>query len=266
MQRRVLMASCVGCLLALCTAPLGAQSAAPAAPSLRRPDFFTEYRFHLNAQRFATDDPRFVWDADYGGSVDVIDYGLGRLNFFTNHETILGEERHPFDATQGNYTLDFAITLRARSSEVAWVFHHVSRHLGDREKDFPIDWNMAGVRFAQALRAGRVRIDAAAYLFGTTKRSFVDYRSEAGGDVDVRYDVNQRLALIGAGGFTARQVERTVSTRGTQTGGRVEGGVRLAGQRAAVELFLAVERRIDADAIKREPRVWALAGFRVVNR
>jgi len=54
--------------------------------------------------------------------------------------------------------------------------------------------------------------------------------------------------------------------RGTQRGGRAEGGVRLDGERGAVEMFVASERRIDAFPLSPAAMSWFSAGVRFVSR
>ena len=65
------------------------------------------------------------------------------------------EEFRQFDPNQGNYTLEGSGSVRAGPIEVAGVFHHVSRHLSDRPKRFPVDWNMIGGRIRAATARGR---------------------------------------------------------------------------------------------------------------
>ena len=54
--------------------------------------------------------------------------------------------------------------------------------------------------------------------------------------------------------------------RDTQIGGRGEVGVRLTGGSAAVELFVAFERRIDADPLDLVARRWTTFGFRLLSQ
>jgi hypothetical protein len=54
--------------------------------------------------------------------------------------------------------------------------------------------------------------------------------------------------------------------RGTQGGFRAEGGLRFQGGAAAVELFLAAERRIDPYPLEFSTITWASAGFRLLSR
>jgi len=35
---------------------------------------------------------QFAWDADFGGGIDFIDYGKGRISASANYETIMGSE------------------------------------------------------------------------------------------------------------------------------------------------------------------------------
>ena len=39
------------------------------------------YDFHLTAEHLSGDDKSFVWDANFGGDLDVVDYGKGRASF-----------------------------------------------------------------------------------------------------------------------------------------------------------------------------------------
>ena len=105
---------------------------------------------HLSATAFANSDPRFSWETDFGGDIDVVDYVFGRTSAILNYEAILGNEFRAFDPNQGNYTLELSTSVRLGQTEVAGVFNHVSRHLSDRPKRFPIAWNMAGCARAPA--------------------------------------------------------------------------------------------------------------------
>ena len=61
-------------------------------------------------------------------------------------------------------------------------------------------------------------------------------------------------------------VDQSISTRGRQTGGRAEGGVRLSGRGAGIELFIGYERVVDADPIEELPLQWGFAGFRLIGK
>ena len=63
----------------------------------------------------------------------------------------------------------------------------------------------------------------------------------------MRHPIHSRMAVVGGGEVTIIPVEADLFGRGTQVGSRLEGGVRIEGTGAALEFFVAFERRIDAD-------------------
>ena len=75
----------------------------------------------MNAEHLSGDDPRYVWDADFGGELDVVDYGYGRFTFEGNYQVVLGEEIRSFDPNQGNYILAGNVSARTRWFEVTSV-------------------------------------------------------------------------------------------------------------------------------------------------
>lgn len=244
-----------------------AQTLRPASRSAATPGLLAAYDFHLSAAAFAAkdEDERFSWDADLGGDVDLVDYRRGRLNFLANYEAILGSELRAFDPNQSTYTLDFSASVRWRGTELAAVFHHVSRHLTDRAKRIPIDWNMVGMRATRGFNVRGWEVDAAGHALGATKRSTIDYDVESGGDVAARRPLEgrwSRWSLLAAGAVTALATTGSPS-RGTLWGSWVEAGMRLDGRGGSLDLFVAHERRIDADPFDRETRSWALVGFRL---
>ena len=103
--------------------------------------FFPRYDFHLGAEHLSQDDPRFVWDTNFGGEMDLVDYGAGRATFAANYEAVLGNQFRAFDPNQGNYLLDLSSSVRLHGYEIAALLHHTSRHLSDRFKRLPVDWN-----------------------------------------------------------------------------------------------------------------------------
>ncbi len=141
--------------------------------------FLPRFDFHLAAERLdGDDDPRFAWDADFGGEIDVVDYGVGRATFTANYEVVMGNELRRFDPNQGNYIMAGLLSVRAAGFELAGMFYHQSRHLSDRRKVAAIDWNMFGARLARDMTRGRARWNARADLRRTIKQSFVDYQWE----------------------------------------------------------------------------------------
>ena len=250
------------------TSPLAAQSDGVATePSSERAVFLPSYGYHLNFQRLAIDDIRFTWQADFGGEVDLVDYGAGQVTFLANFETILGDERRAFDPNQDRYTLDVSASMGVGPYELAGVFHHVSRHLSDRSKAFPIDWNMVGLQLSRSTDVGRLHLDGSGRAYFTTRRSLVDYRAEFGGALAGRYERSARVAAIVSGTVIVRTVDPSVLQRdNTQVGGRGEVGIRLTGGGAAVEFFVAREARIDADPLDLATRYWTSLGFRLLSK
>lgn len=202
------------------------------------------YHFHLNMAHLSSDDPRYVWDANYGGEFGIVAVGRTQLTFVANYQAGLGDEFHPFDPNQGNYTLDGVLSTRVKGFYVAGVFHHLSRHLADRAKRPPVDWNMFGGRVGATFKQNDTDIDARLDLFGTILKTNVDYNWEMHAGVRAHHRIYGTLGVMGAG--TLRVVGTNgLANRGNQTGGRGEGGLRVSGKAATVELYLAIERVID---------------------
>ncbi|HEX5107931.1 MAG TPA: hypothetical protein VFV95_05775 [Vicinamibacterales bacterium] len=250
-------------LFALVPGRATAQSTPPAPPAAGRVDYLTRFAFHFGAEHLSSDDPLYVWDANYGGEVDLVDYRAGRAIFYANYQVILGEELHAFDPNQGNYILGARVSARLHALEAALVFHHESRHLSDREKQQPVDWNMLGARLSRSFVWPRLFLDARADLRGVVQRSFVDYEWE----IDLRahgtIPVSPRVAVVSDVSLRHLGVDGSAGREG-QTGARGEGGVRLSGGAGAVELFLAAERRIDPYPLQFGTIRWFSAGFRFV--
>ena len=168
--------------------------------------FFLRSQFHVGAEHLTgIDDRRFRWDVNVGAEIDLMDYTAGRFIFAANYQAILGEELQKFDPNQGNYILLGALTARLVQTEAALVFYHQSRHLGDRPKTQPVDWNMLGGRVRRGFLVGTTYLDARADLRWTVQRSFVDYEWEI--DSQVRADRRLRpdigLWVPVASGFSA---------------------------------------------------------------
>jgi hypothetical protein len=238
----------------------------PAQSSPASPGFLTNYALHMDGNRVSGEDPRFTWVTDLGGDVDLVDYGRGRVNFLANFNGVLGEERRAFELNQTTFTLDFRASFRTPQNELAGVFHHVSRHLSDRPRVLPIDWNMIGVEYWHRVDRGLLQLRATARALVAIEKSSVDYQSELGGRIDARYPARGRVSAIASGAGTLVQVEQEILGRDDQRGGRLEGGVQIRGEAAAVELFLAYERRIDAHPVDLQPMTWTIVGFRLLSR
>lgn len=261
------------CLGALVVNPSGvvaqtSSAASTAAQTPPSPGFLTNYRFHLNALRLNSDNDNFVWDTDFGGDLDVFDLRYFRGNLLVNVETIFGRQIRAIDPNQGNYTVDLSAWWRTviPDAELGLTFHHVSRHLSDRDKDFAIAWNMLGFQFTTPLVVAGWDFDIGYRLLKTVRRSFVDYTGEMGGSIRADRTLNRRVSLIAGGEVTLVSVDGTERDRGDQFGGRIEIGARFPGRAGAGEVFLSRERRIDADLFDLEPTSFTMVGFRFLSK
>jgi hypothetical protein len=251
--------------LAFVSAPrLFAQPADPSAVS--GPDFLTRYAFHLSANALAIDDPRFTWDVHFGGELDLVDYVKGRITGVADYEAILGNEFRAFDPNQSYYLLEVSSSYRIGRVEVAGLFHHVSRHLGDRAKRESIAWNVLGGRAMGQTTVAGLSIDGHVEAGSVVEHAFVDYTWTGDVDVTVRRRLAARVGVFGHGVGTFYGVDGTNPGRGTQRGGLFEGGLRFEGRGGALELFAGVERRVDADPLEQLPLRWGLAGFRFLSK
>ncbi|MBI3492933.1 MAG: hypothetical protein HY047_14315 [Acidobacteria bacterium] len=236
------------------------------APAPETPQFMSRTDFHLNAAKLTIDDQRFVWDTHFGGGLDVIDYVAGRFNVLIDYEAVLGHEFRAFDPNQGNYTLEGSLSKRFGATEVAAVFNHLSRHLGDRPKRIPIDWNALGLRALRRDHVGTLSLDVVASLARMTKHDNLDYLWKGDVDMLARRPMSPRAGLFAHGRAEVYGVDSAMLNRSTQAGGVFELGVHLNGRAGAVELFAGFERRVDADPLDLQPQSWGLAGFRLLSR
>ena len=255
--------------LASVAAPVAAQTL-PAPQSSPQPEsdgveFLPRFDFHLGLEHLLSDERRFVWDAHFGGDLDLIAYRRTRLTFVADYQAVLGSQYQPFDPNQGNYTIGGSFSRRLGAAEVAGVVHHVSRHLGDRPKRSPVDWNMLGGRVRGGMTRGRTDLQARVDLRGVVQKTYVDYRWELDADSRARVALAPRVAAVATGGVRVLGVDGSRG-RGTQYGVRGEGGVRLDGRGAALELFVAVERRVDPYQLEFSTATWLTTGFRLVGR
>jgi hypothetical protein len=253
-------------IIVLTVALLGWANAVAAQSGGSGVSFLPRAAFHMSAEHLGgVDDERFRWDTNFGGELDLVDYTKGRLIFAANYQAILGNELQKFDPNQGNYILEGALTARLHEVEAAFVFHHQSRHLGDRPKTQPVDWNMVGGRVSRSFLVDGTYLQTRADLRWTVQQSFVDYTWEL--DAGIRGDrlIRPGIGVLAAGGLRYLGVDGTAG-RGGQTGYRAEGGFRFEGAGAAVELFAGVERRIDPSPLEFGTATWMTAGFRLLSR
>jgi len=238
---------------------------AGAAGSAGAQDLFPRFDFHLDGRYVTSDDPRFNWIFDFGGDVDLVRGGLGRATFLANYEAIAGEQFRRFDVNQGNYLLEGALLFRVWGLELGPVWHHVSRHLSDRSKRFPIDWNMIAVRARDDHTVGRMDVSWRADARATVTAAFVDYEWEVEGAGAVGYRLTPRLTLGGSGTWRVTGMDGSRG-RGSQVEGTIETALRFEGRGAAAEVFAGVERRLDPYPLDFGTASWFLAGLRLTSR
>ena len=240
--------------------PTGADPQPPAKVEL-----LPRSAFHLSAEHLSGQDVMFVWDTNFGGWLDVVDYGTGRATFVANYQAILGDEFRHFDPNQGNYILSGSSSVRTAHAEVAGVFYHQSRHLADRPNRVAVAWNMMGARVEREVRTGRAHVDAHVDVRGVVAKSFVDYSWEIETAVRSDVQIQPTVSVLFAGSLRRLGVDGS-QDRGDQTGFRGEAGVRFEGRAGAMEFFLAAERRIDPYPLQFGTASWVTVGFRLLSR
>jgi len=251
-----------------------AQDPTPAAPPpqteqksrLADVAFMSGYRFHLSATSLQADDPRFRWDCYFGGDIDLVDYRYGRFNFLADYEVMLGDEMRAVDPNHGNYYLDLSASVRKGSAEVQTIFHHVSRHLGDRANRTSISWNTLGVKAIGTFATGPTTVTYNGRVSKVLQAAFVDYTWEAGGGGELQYRVSRRFGVLARADLNMVGVDRAVGGRDSQMGAKVEGAVRLYGTGAGVEAFAGWEQRVDPYPTERQTHSWVIFGFRFISR
>lgn len=253
----------LACLILALAGSAAAQAPLTHPPSSR--EFLARYHFLVLLAGLDINDNRFSWDARAGADLDVIDYVVGRLSVMAEYKALLGNEQQLFDPNQALYTLEASSSFRAGPTEFAAVLHHVSRHLSDRANTRGIGMNVVGGRVLRRIPVGGATFDLRADLGRLTLRSYVDYTWRAQVDLVARRPLTARLGLLGRAFGEAYGVNPAIAGREGQRGGRLEGGVRISGRAAALELFAGYERVVDAVPLDRQPRRWAFGGFRVVN-
>jgi hypothetical protein len=265
------------CFVLIFTARAAAQPPQPiVATAPAAPEFMSRYDFHLSIARLLTSEPtpppkvpdeRFSWDSRFGGSFDFADLVAVRLGVIVDYQAVMGSEYRPFDPNQGNYTMEGFVSARlGNDTELAGIFHHLSRHLSDRPKTFAVAYNEIGARLMKRITSGTTTIDIDLEGGRATQHSYVDYTWLGEAQVMVRHPINERVGLFAHGSGQGFAVNETVAGRGAQGGALVEGGVRVTGRAGVLEIFAGYEKRVDADPLDRLSRRWGLAGFRLLSR
>ena len=205
----------------------------------------------------------FDWDVDMTIDLDLLDLGFVRSNLFVSYEQIVGGEKRNIDPNQNGYAIDGSMFFPLPRGEVSAFFHHISRHRVDRETDLSISWNMVGGSYADRVVVARVELETGIRGMFTVERANVDYRGQVEAHVSAMRPLNNTLALVGRAEGVVVPVDPLMLGRTTQRGGRLEGGLRVLGNVATVDAFVAWEQRIDASFGQIDTVRWFTAGFRI---
>jgi hypothetical protein len=246
-----------------CAGNAAAQDPLPHPPA--SPEFLSRYDYRAELAGLADEDDRFSWDGHLAVDLDVVDYVAGRFSILADYHAVMGNQLQPFDPNQGNYTIAGALSGRLHGWELAGVFHHLSRHLSDRAKTTGVAMNVLGGRVLRQFALRDATLDLRGDFGRVVERSYVDYTWIGRANLVYRRPLTPRVAAFGRLFGETFQVDPTLAGRERQSGGRFEGGIRIGGVAAGLELFAGLERVVDADPFDRRPRRWAFAGFRLVN-
>jgi hypothetical protein len=268
----------VACRCALAAALLmtfvpAAAAQQPGPQPLVGPDpvfgFMSRYDFQLEANVLSGDNGRqYRWDSHFGGAFDLINYIKGRLTAVIDYQAVSGSELRPFDPNQGIYILEPSASWFVGRNEVSLVFHHVSRHLSDRPKNYAVAYNaLLGRYLRKFVFPGSTTLAVRASAGKLTQKSQVDYTWTIDWDVVAQHPMNPHLGLYARSTGEVFGVNPVLRGRnGSQYTTRLELGTRVIGQKADLELFLGAEHRLDASIIDFVPVSWAIAGLRVVSK
>ncbi len=156
--------------------------------------------------------------------------------------------------------------------DASFVFHHMSRHLIDRPVERVVAWHTVAGRVERPFAIGRSVVTPTAEYHRVVQHTYVDYKwlSQFTLRVDQPFDNRVRVFATVSGGMVGVDPAvlddaRKPLNRDRQAGGRVEAGVHLPGQKAALDLFAAFERRVDGYPLARVPSSWFEAGFRLAS-
>ncbi len=219
----------------------------------------------LEAARYSAANGDFAWVGWIGATADLVEKGKWSLYFTPNVETILGNRVRSFEAVQANYSLEVGMRIDVGRGRLSPFFHHVSRHVQDRDKLQAVDWNFLGLKYDSPWPEKWSRKGAFAASFGVaTLASAVAYNWEAriSGDIDVVRKDNRGLFLLA----DVRHVGADPSPdfpRDQLTDIRAELGFRRWAETSQFSLFVAYERRSDALIPKALVTRRALFGFRI---
>jgi hypothetical protein len=266
-------------LLAALVAPAAAQVPASSSASSIVPErgFLSRADFTFEWAGLLTSDRRFDWQAQIGFDVDIYDDGSGRLRLRGDYEAVLGRERRRYDLNQGTYSFEVSGSRHVGAAEVALLSQHVSRHVVDRDNRPAISWNTVGARVAtswsrgegfrprRADRRRETHVDGDVEVMHAMQQAYVDYVWISRARLALGHPIAPRVDVLAAATGEVIGTNRAVADRRRVCGARVEGGLRIRGGAAALEVFATYERRIDAYPTDRFRVRWFAAGFRITT-
>ncbi|HKV99634.1 MAG TPA: hypothetical protein VJN96_07415 [Vicinamibacterales bacterium] len=241
-----------------------AQSRAPTPPAPPAATFISQSLWTAGFSSLASGDPHFAHIARVTADIDVVDYVNGRLNFYGVYEGVLGTERRRLDLNHENFVVEASATRRVRSSEFGVAFHHVSRHLTDRDFEGVTAWNEATFRAAHVLTAKGTKYWGHVDFGKVLQHSNVDYSWITRVELDLDRPLNQTTRFVAMGNATLAQI-RDPATRLHQFGARGEGGIVFGGRKGGMEIYGAFEHRIDAYPLSHARVHWWEIGFRLIG-
>src|SRR5262245_46725168 len=257
-----------------CASRVFAQTAPLPAPFQEGPNgFLTRGDWLLSVAPISSDDPRFSWSVRQRFDIDVAHYPRGRVNLFFDNEIVMGSERRSFDFNHGNTMFEtLASGILPGKVEASIVFHHVSRHLIDRPADRVVAWHTVAGRAERTFALGQALLTATAEYQKVVQRTFVDYRwvDQFTGRFEqpfpnrIRLFASVRGGTVGVDPLVLDDFGKPLN-RSNQNGARVEGGVHVPSTKAALDLYAAWERRVDAYPLARVSLSWFEAGFRLAS-
>jgi hypothetical protein len=240
----------------------------PAAAAEHELKFLPFFGPNLEAARYFPPDGEFAWVGWIGATVDLMEKGKWVAYFDPNVETILGHRIHSFEAVQANYSLEVGVRRDLGAGRITTFYHHVSRHIQDRDKFGLVDWNFLGVSTDGPLPAKWNRRGGYfASLAFATLSSGVDYNWEgrAALDLDVWAKDNKGVFMLA----DVRVVGANPSAgfeRGSFADFRGEAGFRRFQGSSQLALFAAYEHRNDALVSSALVIDRVLIGFRLRNQ
>lgn len=220
---------------------------------------------NLEAARYVPAGEEFAWVGWIGASADLVRKGRWAAYFNPSVETILGHRVRSFEAVQANYSLEIGLHRDMGRGRISPFFHHVSRHVQDRDKRQAVDWNFLGATFdwpwPQRFNRGG---GWSASLGVATLSSGVKYNFEA------RLTADLDLLRKGSRAFYLLADVRHVGAKPTPdfprdrlTDVRAEAGWKQSQEASHLAFFVAYERRGDALIQRALVTDRTLFGFRI---